>query len=238
VKALLFALPLLVALPGCVSPWPANMPPVSYSGTIFNEPRNRPEPDAKVMAFRPGMKLGLFSEWLDSHWLMQAASARDRIIGETRSSSGGHFVIMTSGGYATQFMVLSRDEWLEGWTSVKSKKGATNLILKIRPEVQALYCSLNLSDEQSDILRSAFNKMAFQYASTRYRKSLSIDDYFRSGILSPREFQLLLQLKPHLLGPHLGIQAGFSRHVLRIDSFAEPVRFIFDSREPTPYCPD
>lgn len=220
----------LASLTGCATPWP-NLPPATYAGTIYNEPQQHPEPDAQVTAVRPGEKPGL----VDRYW-MAPASERDKTIGIARTDQTGHFVLMTSGGYATQLLVKSADGDLTALWERDLKQGNENLWIGIRPELVAVsYRNVSIDESEMKIFRSACDKIMFRFVADSDHHTSSLPAYHREGVISDGEYTLLLQLGPHLIGPHPDIEPMWPRFHLRIKSLDQPIEFIAGGFENSRY---
>jgi hypothetical protein len=119
----------VVFLSGCASPWPANMPPVTYSGTVYNEVTHRPEPDAAVMAMRAGHTPGL----LPGSFLVPIDDFGFETMAEVHSAKDGEFTLTTSTGYAEWLVAKSHDGKLTGRLEQDLKQGSKDLEIKIEP---------------------------------------------------------------------------------------------------------
>ncbi len=208
---------------GCVSSWPANLPPESYSGVVLSQARHRPEADATVLAVRPREDLDFYPKSL---WPVPYA-ARDESIGRAQSDSAGSFTIRTTGGYATKLFTASADGWQEGYLKHVPKRGGNCGVIVLDPAPRAIsYTRVALGDRDCARLSLAFGRMVAAYLSTNRRRALSFDGYVRAGVLTPDEYAFLSSLRPHLVGRHSDIRMEFSRCVVRIDAWDMPVRFV------------
>jgi len=220
-RAALFAVFSMAALSGCATPWPGSIPATTYAGTVYNEPLGRDEPNAKVSAIRPGLKLSLLY-----HFFPLPAAAADQVIGRARSGKDGGFTLTTTGGYATKLWVESNDGRLTGWLDRDLERGGKNLVIKVRPYVEAIsYSKVSLSEADCATFQSACDKIMFHYASTGYKTTLSLSEYAKKSIISQNEFLFFESMQSHLLGAHPDIEAEWKDLILRIKSFDEPVEF-------------
>ena len=102
VSSLVLCLSAVCLVTGCTVPWPQDMPPTRYTGTVASVPRGgQPVPSAVVTAQRSSVKagIGLFG---------------DETIGRATADSQGHFVLVTRGGYAEELHASSADYRLGG----------------------------------------------------------------------------------------------------------------------------
>jgi hypothetical protein len=217
-------------LTSCATPWPS-LPPTTYVGTIYNEPQRRPEPDAQITAVRPGLKPGLVD-----HFWMESASERDGAIGHAQSDENGHFVLTSTGGYATQLLVQSVNGDLTALWDRDLEHGKENLWISIRPELVGIsYRNVDIDKTEMKIFRSACDKIMFHLAANDYHPTSSLVAYHRDGVISDSEYALLRQLRPHLLGPNPDIEPEWPRFRWRIKSFDQPIEIIAHGFENGPY---
>jgi hypothetical protein len=211
----------VVALTSCATPWPSSMPPTTYAGTIENQPRQKPEPDARIVAVRPETRSGLF-DWFPifPRYIPYVS------IGETVSGKDGRFVLTTTGGYATKLLVQTQDHRMVAVVDRDLKRSTYSLRIEVLPEAtDSVY---HVAVEEADV--TAFgdicDKLMYNYAATGYTKTYSLGDYRARGVITAKDYALLLKLKPDILGPNPGLRREWATLSLRITSFDQPVRFI------------
>jgi hypothetical protein len=104
------------------------MPPVTYSGTVYNTTTGKTEPNAKVIASRLSIKNQIY---------FAPADPSSQIMAETRTNAEGKFTLTTASGYAETLSVQSSDDHLFGQLDEisypKISKGGKNLVIKISP---------------------------------------------------------------------------------------------------------
>jgi hypothetical protein len=198
------------------------MPTTTYSGTVVTAPLGTPAPSTKIVALRPRQDLNFYPPAL-----LIPYSSRDETIGRTYSQSDGQFSLATTGGYATRLFAVSEDGWMEGLQDSglghHSRSGLALTLHAAQREIS--YHSVSLNKAECNLLTSAFGKITEQYLAAHRKHAVSIETYRARGVLSPKEYALLVRLKPHLMGEHPDIEMVFSRCIVRLDAFSRPVRF-------------